>query len=87
MVIDGMVNARAKLFGADGITLEAEGKAFLAPFKTEQIIRMIDGALKRAVYDHETVITAQSLRTVSQQQNTSSRRQFGYLGGAYYEKH
>ena len=88
VVIDGMVKARAKLFGADGITLEAEGKAFLAPFKTEQIIRMIDGALKRAVYDHETVITAQSLRTVSQQQNiSSSRRQFGYLGGAYYEKH
>lgn len=86
-VIDGMVKARAKLFGIDGITLEAEGKTYLTPFKTEQIIRMIDGALKRAAYDHETVITAQSLRTVSEQQNISSRRQFGYLGGAYYEKH
>jgi len=87
-VIESMFRARSRSFGIGGVRMEDGCKAYLTPFKTGQIIRLIDGALRKAAYDNETVITAESLRTISAQQNISSgKREFGYLGGAFHEKY
>ena len=86
-VIDRTFRTRARSFGMEA-ALDEEGAAYLAPFNTEQIVRIIDGALKKAAWDHETVITAAALRTVSDRQNISgSSRPFGYLGGVYHEEY
>lgn len=87
-VIDSTFKSRAKSFGIEQAQLEDDGKKYLAPFKTGQIIRMIDSALKKAAYENESVITAESLKTITAQQNiTGSRREFGYLGGVHHEEY
>ncbi len=87
-VIESTFQSRAKSFGIGCAKLEDAGKAFLAPFKTGQIIRIIDSALKKAAYEKESVITAESLKTITAQQNiTAGKREFGYLGGVFYEKY
>ena len=87
-VVENTFGARARSFGLPDATLEESAAVYLLPFNTEQIVRLIDGALKQAAYRQETVITAESLRTVSDRQNIhSSNRQFGYMGGAYHEEY
>ena len=87
-VIESMFKTRSKSFGIGRIKLEADCKTYLASFKTGQIIRIIDGALKRAAYDREPVITAAALKTVSEQQNIGrGKGEFGYLRGAYNEEY
>lgn len=85
-VIDTMFRNRSASFGIGGVELEPAGKDYLAPLGTEQILRLIDGALKKAACENESLITAASLRTISSQQNMNgSKREFGYLGGAIHE--
>lgn len=85
-VIESAFASRSKSFGMEQAALEQAGKEYLAPFKTGQILRLIDGALKKAAYDNTPLITAEALKTVSQQQNiTTTRREFGYLGGGAHE--
>lgn len=87
-VIDAMFRHRSASFGIGGVELEAAGREYLAPLGTDQILRLIDGALKKAACENETTITAASLRTISSQQNISgTKREFGYLGGAIHEKY
>ena len=87
-MIDSTFKARSRSFGIERAKLEDDGKRFLAPFGTRQIIRIIDGALKKAAYDKETVVTAETLRTITAQQNcVNNRREFGYLGGAIREEY
>jgi len=85
-VIDAAFATRSKSYGMEQAELDQTGKAYLTPFKTGQILRLIDGALKKAAYDNTPVITADALKTVSRQQNiTTTRREFGYLGGGNNE--
>lgn len=87
-VIDATFRERAKSFGVSRATLEEAGKAYLTGFKTEQIMRIIDGALKKAAYENEQVVTAESLKTISTGQNIpGTRRGFGYIGGANNEQY
>lgn len=87
-VIDRTFRTRACSFGMEAVTLEEEGATYLATFNTEQIARIIDGALKKTAYANETVVTAATLRTVSDRQNISgSSRPFGYPGGVYHEEY
>lgn len=87
-VIDRMFVSRSSSYGIGRARLEEKGKEYLTPFGTEQIERILDGALKKAAYDNETVITFESLKTVSAQQNiTVSKREFGYLGGVFHEEY
>lgn len=87
-VIDATFITRSKSFGIEQAKLEDEGKQYLLPFRTGQIIRIIDGALKKAAYDNEIVVTADSLKTIVAQQNyTESKREFGYLGGVLNEEY
>ena len=88
MVVENTFRARARSFGLSEVTMEEPAAVYLLPYNTEQIVRLIDGALKQAAYRRETVITAEALRTVSDRQNIhSSGRQFGYMGGAYHEEY
>ena len=88
IVIDSTFKARSKSFGIARATLDDEGRRYLAPFRTGQIIRIIDNALKKAAYDNETIITAKSLREIiSQQGVTTNKREFGYLGGIFHEEY
>ncbi len=87
-VIDSMFDLRSKSFGIRSTKMDDDCKRFLIPFKTGQIIRIIDGALKKAAYDNEKVITAESLKTITAQQNIiRSKREFGYLGGVFHEEY
>lgn len=87
-VIESTFTARSKLFGIGHATLDAAGKAYLTPFQTGQIIRIIDSALKRAAYDHDAAVTAEDLKTITAQQNmTKTKREFGYLGGVFHEEY
>ena len=80
--------ARSKSFGIGEAELAEEGVEFLSPFGTGQIIRIIDGALKRAAYDRESVITVESLKVIASTQNMAAdRREFGYFGGGFHEKY
>ncbi len=85
-VIDTMFRSRSKSFGVRRVKVAEDCKAFLAPFKTGHILRIIDGALKKAAYDNAPLITAASLRSVTDQQNIHrDRRGFGYFGGVKNE--
>lgn len=87
-VIDRTFRDRSRSFGMSRVKLEAEGAAYLLPFNTEQIARIIDGALKKAAVARQTVITAATLRTVSHRQNIHvSTREFGYFGGVRHEEY
>ncbi|MBQ7088264.1 MAG: hypothetical protein IJN04_01300 [Clostridia bacterium] len=91
-VVDNTFRTRARSFGLSDATLEEPAAVYLLPFNTEQIVLLIDGALKQAAYRQERVITAESLRTVSDRQNIhGSNRRFGYpcgyMGGAYHEEY
>ena len=86
LMIESVFASRAKSFGIGGAELETAGRTFLTPFKTEQIVRLLDGALKRAAFRNESVITAEALRAVSDQQSIRrNKREFGYLGGGCNE--
>ncbi len=88
LMIETVFKSRAKSFGIGGARLEAAGREFLTPFKTGQIVLLLDGALKRAAFNKESVITAEALRSVSDQQSIrKSRREFGYLGGGCNEEY
>ena len=88
IVIDSTFDLRSKSFGIWSARMDDACKCFLIPFKTGQMIRIIDGALKKAAYDNEQVITAELLKTITAQQNvTRSKREFGYLGGAFHEEY
>lgn len=87
-VIESVFRARSRCFGIGKIRLEAACRTYLATFKTGQIRLILDSALKKAAYDHSTVITAQTLKTISDQQNiTVTRREFGFQGGAFHEEY
>lgn len=87
-VIEATFETRSKCFGLNSARLEDEGRAFLVSFKTGQIIRIIDGALKKAAYDDESVVTEKILRSVTAQQKiTGGRREFGYTGGIFNEQY
>ena len=85
--IDSVFKTRSKSFGCGKVKLEANGKEYLTSFGTGQIIRLIDGALKKVSYEKENTVNAETLRNISDQQNIHrSKRDFGYFGGNYNEK-
>lgn len=87
-VIDSTFRARSRCFGVEQATLDEDCKAYLSCLGTGQIIRLIDSALKKAAFDNQLLITAQTLRTITDQQNLGrNNRAFGYLGGAMHEKY
>ncbi len=87
-VIDATFKVRSRSFGIESASLEDAGKRFLVPLGTDRILKIIDGALKKAAYDNETVVTAEALRTVTaQQKHINSRREFGYLRWTEHEEY
>lgn len=87
-VIETAFRSRSKAYGIENARLDEEGKKFLAPMKAEQIMRAIDGALKKAAYEDKTVITSELLKAVTARQSMGAdRREFGYLGGVSNEEY
>lgn len=87
-VIDSMFRTRSHCYGIADAKLEDGCRTYLASFRTGQILRLIDGALKKAAYDNTTVITAQILKQISDQQNICpGKREFGYIGGGNHEQY
>jgi len=85
-VIDSVLKNRTKTFGCEQLAVDDDCKEYLHSFETGEIIRIIDGALKRASYENRTLITAEALKDVSEHQNIHKRkREFGYIGGAHIE--
>lgn len=84
-VIETMFRQRALAFGCEHVTMDESCMAYLTPMKVGQILRLVDGALKRAAYENGQTITAQAMRVISEQKNGSAnRREFGYFGGALH---
>ena len=87
-VIDATFRARSKSFGVEQARMDTDCRVYLSGLGTGQIIRLIDSALKKAAFDNQLLITAEILRTLSDQQNLGrNNRAFGYLGGAMHEKY
>lgn len=87
-VIESTFKTRSKSYGCSKVKICDDCKKYLAPFKTGQIVRLIDGALKKAAYENGKIITAEALQTISAQQNIQcNRREFGYLGGCNNEEY
>lgn len=85
--IDSVFKTRAKSFGCGKVNLDVKGKEYLMSFGTGQIIRLIDGALKKVSYEKENTVTDETLRIISDQRNIyRSKREFGYFGGESNEK-
>lgn len=87
-VIDSTFRARSKSFGVEQAILDEGCRVYLSGLRTGQIIRLIDSALKKAAFENQPRITAEALRTISDQQNLGrSHREFGYLGGTMHEEY
>jgi len=87
-VIDSTFRARSKSFGVEEAKLDEDCRVYLSGLGTGQIIRLIDSALKKAAFDNQLLITADTLKTISDQQKLGrNNRAFGYLGGAMHEKY
>ena len=87
-VIDSTFRARSKSFGVEEAKLDEDCRVYLSGLGTGQIIRLIDSALKKAAFENQLLITADTLKTISDQQKLGrNNRAFGYLGGAMHEKY
>lgn len=87
-VIEKSFETRANLFGLENVKLEEEAKSYLLSLRTEQMIRLIDRALKKAAFDKELTVSAKTLKSFDSEQGTArNRREFGYLGGVYHEEY
>lgn len=87
-VIDTMFRDRSRCFGMEQAQLEPACRQYLAPLRMGQILRLLDDALKQAAFEDQPLITAQTLRNISNQQCIHrNTREFGYLGGGNHEKY
>ena len=87
LMIDSTFKCCAKSYGIGGAKLEEGAREFLTSFKTGQIALLLEGAMKRAAFGKESVITEAALRSVSDQQSIrKSKREFGYIGGGCNEE-
>ena len=87
-VIDTMFRDRSRCFGMEQAQLEPACRQYLAPLRMGQILRLLDDALKQAAFEDQPLITAQTLRSISNQQCIHrNTREFGYLGGGNHEKY
>lgn len=86
-VIESTFGAGSRSFGIENASLDEKGRDFLMTFETGKIARIIEGALKKAIYDGVETITAEMLKAETERQAfAKSKREFGYLGGAKREK-
>jgi hypothetical protein len=87
-LIDTMFRDRSRCFGMEQARLEPDCRPYLASLRMGQILRLLDGALKQAAFEDQPMITAQTLRSISDQQSIHrNTREFGYLGGGNHEKY
>ena len=86
-VINSLFDSRVKLFGCGEIKLGEGCVGYLSPLKADKMGKIMDGALKLAVYENRTEIVPDDLKKASAQPITNTvKREFGYLGGVRNEK-
>lgn len=77
-------NSKLK-FGIPNAELSEECINYLLVFDTEKLQRIIDGTLKKLLFSSKNGISEQDIKTVCKEQNiTSSKTGFGYVGGNIY---
>ncbi|MBE6640898.1 MAG: hypothetical protein E7619_04855 [Ruminococcaceae bacterium] len=85
-VIDTVFRQRSNAFGCEEMRMDDSCRSYLAPMQTGQIIRLIDGALKKAMYEKTNTVTAEALKSVFVKAG-GVKREFGYQGGNCSEKY
>ena len=86
VVIDSIFNSRRKTFGCDDLTLGEGCKDFLKNYDIGQIRHIIDNILKNAIYEGYQNVDLSVLENYCREQNvTTVRRGFGFVGGNCYE--
>ena len=84
-VVEDIFSSRLAGFGRPGVTLGEGCREFLSGYDTRQIRRILDGALREAVFEKTEIITPEHLKAVCAARNiTEPRREFGYKGGSHY---
>lgn len=82
LAIRNMFGKRAASFGRGDLVLDEECGQFLATFDTLNAQKIIDGAIKTAIYDDSQSITLTAVKEVCKQQNIDTvKKGFGFSGG------
>ncbi len=81
-VVESVFRARAHSFGCDGMTLEAECKDYLSDLEPHRVRKILDSALRAAVFEERAEISLSDIKAVCDERNESDpKRDFGYTGG------
>lgn len=84
-VIDAIFRGRARAYGREALTMEADCLSYLTTFTSGQVRQIVDGAIRGAVFTQAEVIRLEDLQMVCKDQNiTPGRREFGYTGGDHH---
>ena len=84
-VVQSMFRARAHAFGCAEVTVESGCCDLLTGYDTKQLQKIVDGALRAAIFEKRDTITPSAVRAIVEERNiTAPRRGFGYTGGEYH---
>ena len=87
-MVDCAFKRCAEAYRAANVVLDDAGQRYLSTFNTDQIAKIIDYALKKALFDGASIIDVDLLKSIVSKQNiTHHKREFGYLGGGSREKY
>lgn len=81
-VVEAMFRSRLQVFGSPAVTLEAEGVKLLSDIDSETMKKILDSALRKALYEKQDMITAAEITALSKEYTAQdTRKGFGYMGG------
>jgi len=82
LVVEAMFRSRLQVFGDPAITLEPDGTKLLEGIDSNKLKKILDGALRAALYEKRGVITASDLEALTRERvEEGTKKGFGYMGG------
>lgn len=81
-VVESVFRARLRVFGDPAVSMEAEAVSKLESVDSESMKKILDSALRKALFEQQGVITAADVESLSKEYITeTTRKGFGYIGG------
>jgi len=85
LMVNAVFASRAEFFGYTDIALDERAKAMLEEYEAQQVLQIVDGALRTAIVDRQCEITPELIRQTCREQGVGgARREFGFMGGTMY---